>query len=108
MAHTQRQGTKSPTSPRKQRPRRGFRPEMELLKQRCLLDAGFRSITGFGNNAAHPDWGRTDVALLRVGPVRYGDGISTPAPQGGVGRPSARVISNTIVDQGDADIISNR
>src|SRR5262249_20707550 len=57
---------------------------------------------------AHPDWGSTGEALLRVGPVRYADGISAPAPQGGVGRPSARVISNTIVDQGDADVISDR
>src|SRR5262249_6279581 len=50
----------------------------------------------------------TGVALLRKGPIRYADGISQPAPQGGVGRPSARVISNTIVDQGTADIISDR
>src|SRR6267378_7714673 len=95
------QGSKSRTIHR-QRGRR-FRPEMELLEERCLLDAGFRAIDGTGNNLLHPDWGSTGEALLRVGPVRYADGISTPAPQGGVGRPGARLISNTVADQGTAD-----
>src|SRR5262249_22873049 len=41
--------------------------------------------------------------------VRYADGISQPAPQGGVGRPSAREISNTIVAQTTPDrVISDR
>src|SRR5436305_14447347 len=83
------------------------RPRVEPLEDRST-PATFRSVDGTGNNAAHPQWGSTDEALLRVGPVRYADGISAPAPQGGVGRPSARVISNTIADQGDADIISGQ
>jgi peroxidase len=91
------------------RRRRRFWPHMERLEERCLLDAGFRSYDGTGNNLAHPDWGSTGEALLRVGPVRYADGISAPAPQGGVGRPSARVISNTIVAQTTPDrVISDR
>ena len=40
---------------------------------------------------------------FRVGPVRYADGISTPAPQGGVGRPGPREISNVIVDAGESN-----
>jgi peroxidase len=83
------------------------RPAIEPLEDRAV-PAGFRSFDGTGNNADHPEWGSTGEALLRKGPIRYADGISEPAPQGGVGRPSARVISNTIVDQGDADIISDR
>jgi hypothetical protein len=82
---------------------------MECLEERCLLDAGFRSVDGTGNNLAHADWGSTDVALLRIGPVRYADGISQPAPQGGVGRPSPRVISDVIVAQTTPDrVISDR
>src|SRR5262249_4779264 len=104
--------TKVPRSRSRRRARRrpggGFRPLMELLEERCLLDAGFRSYDGTGNNLAHPDWGSTNEALLRIGPIRYADGFNSPAPQGGVGRPSAREISNTIVDQGDADVISDR
>src|SRR5215813_829863 len=83
-------------------------PSLEVLEERCVMDTGFRSFDGVGNNLLHPEWGSTGEALLRVGPIRYADGISTPAPQGGVGRPSARVISNTIVDQGTEDIISDR
>src|SRR5262249_51411137 len=59
------------------------------------------------NNQNHPDWGSTGEALLRkAGPV-YADGIDDPVV-GNPARPSPRLISNTIVDQGDADIISDR
>ena len=74
-----------------------IRQNIEQLEDRAA-PTSFRSIDGTGNNQAHPEWGSTGEALLRVGPVRYADGISTPAPQGGVGRPGPRVISNTIVD----------
>ena len=74
-----------------------IRSTIELLEDRAAPTT-FRSIDGTGNNTAHPEWGSTGEALLRVGPVRYADGISEPAPQGGVGRPSPRVISNEIVD----------
>src|SRR5262245_12944144 len=75
-----------------------LRQSLEHLEDRSV-PATFRSIDGTGNNQAHPEWGSTGEALLRVGPIRYADGISTPAPQGGVGRPSPRAISNTIVAQ---------
>src|SRR5262249_11770950 len=91
---------------RKKKPHHA-QPYIELLEDRAV-PATFRSIDGTGNNVANPDWGSTGEALLRIGPIRYADGISAPAPQGAVGRPSARTISDTIVDQGDADIISDR
>lgn len=70
---------------------------IEQLEDRAA-PTSFRSIDGTGNNQAHTEWGSTGEALLRIGPVRYADGISTPAPQGGVGRPSPWEISNVIVD----------
>jgi hypothetical protein len=89
------------------RPNR-LRPGVEQLEDRTT-PATFRSIDGTGNNQNHPDWGSTGEALLRVGPTRYADGINAPAPQGGVGRPSPRAISNTIVAQTtDERVISAR
>src|SRR5689334_18463076 len=78
---------------------------VETLEERVLLAVDFRSIDGTGNNLANPDWGSAGADLLRVAPADYTDGISTPA---GADRPSARLISNTVADQGDADIISDR
>jgi hypothetical protein len=70
------------------------RPELEALEERCLLDASvFYSYDGSGNNLAHPDWGAVGQDLLRLAPAQYGDGVST---LGGVGRPSARLISTVL------------
>ena len=63
------------------------------------------SIDGTGNNVDNPTWGIAGTDLLRTAAAQYGDGVSSPA--GGT-RPSARLISNTIADQGDSDIISDR
>src|SRR5262245_6558574 len=82
--------------------RKGFKPAMEQLEERLVLD--FRSITGFGNNVVHPEWGATidafgnPVALLRMSPAAYADGISAPVV-GSPARPSPRAISNAIVAQ---------
>jgi hypothetical protein len=65
----------------------------------------YQSYDGTGNNLAHPSWGSAGTDLLRFGPAAYANGISSPA---GPNRPSARVISNVIADQGDQDIISDR
>jgi hypothetical protein len=54
---------------------------------------------------ANPTWGSAGVDLLRIAPAMYADGISVP---GGAARPSARVISNTVADQGSVDIVSDR
>jgi hypothetical protein len=41
-----------------------------LWEGHCLLDAGFRPITGFGNNIANPTWGELGTDLPRVSPGR--------------------------------------
>jgi hypothetical protein len=52
-----------------------------LLEGYCLLDAGFRSITAFGNNIANPTWGELGTDLLRVSPVASADGIIAPSTE---------------------------
>jgi len=69
------------------------------------MDAGFRSYDGTGNNVTHPDWGSTDVQLLRRAPSQYADGLNSPA---GADRPSPREISNAIVAHSDEETKSNR
>src|SRR5262245_30041337 len=80
--------------------RRGRRvqPKVETLEERCLLDTGFRSITGIGNNETNQTWGSAGVALLRTAPAAYADGIDDPVV-GSPARPSPRVISNSVVVQ---------
>src|SRR5262245_11615191 len=88
------------------RPQRA-RPAIEPLEVRAV-PAGFRSIDGTGNNADHPDWGSTNVALLRLAPPAYADGISSPVV-GTPTRPSPRAISNAVVAQTtDERVISDR
>ncbi len=50
-----------------------------------------RSIDGSGNNLGNALHGSTGQPLIRMSPIDYSDGISTPA---GADRPSAREISN--------------
>ncbi len=63
------------------------------------------SVDGTGNNVVQGEWGSTNENLLRLARPEYGDGVSS---MGGSDRPSARQISNTLSDQGDDDIISDR
>jgi hypothetical protein len=74
------------------------RPEIELLEERCLMDTGFRSITGLGNNIANPSLGAAGTDLIRIAPSAYADGLNAPA---GANLPGARTISNTLSDQTD-------
>jgi len=55
-----------------------------------------RSITGYGNNLQQPEWGSTDAPLLRVSTTNYADGVQAMAQEG---RPSPRVISNSLFKQ---------
>jgi len=64
----------------------------------------FPSIDGSGHNTAHPDWGTADSDFLRIGPVAYADGISSPS---GASRPSAREISNTLNASPEGNIASS-
>jgi peroxidase len=77
-----------------------------LPLERRDVPSGVRSIDGTGNNPnpANFTWGSAGVDLLRKAPTTYADGTSAPS----AGRPNARTISNTIVDQGSADVISQR
>lgn len=62
----------------------------------------YRTYDGTGNNVAHPTWGSAGSQYLReASGAHYADGVRTPA---GGDRPSARVISNLIVDQGGIEI----
>ena len=74
------------------------------LEDRCV-PAVYRTIDGTGNNLVNVEWGSTDEAFLRLVAAQYGDGVSTPA---GETRPSARVISNAIADEGDVVDIDPR
>ncbi len=67
---------------------------LEALEQRLVLD--FRSITGLGNNLAHPSWGQSGTDLLRVSPVAYADGISKPSQPNTL---NPRAISNNLNNQ---------
>lgn len=89
------------SGPQRRRPARGV--QSIDLESRQLLAAAIaatpstiRSIDGTGNNVANPDWGSAGSDLLRVGPVAYSDGVSSPA---GVDLPNARTISNVLMDQ---------
>jgi peroxidase len=66
----------------------------------------FRTYDGSGNNVQHPLWGTPGVNYLRErSGARYADGKSAPA---GANRPSARVISNALVAQGDISTADDR
>jgi hypothetical protein len=72
------------------------RLQVEVLESRCVPDAGFRSIIGVGNNVANPTWGQAGTDLLRVSPVAYADGVSSPSTPNTL---SPREISNNLSNQ---------
>jgi peroxidase len=75
----------------------------ECAEPRVLLSAA--AIDGTGNNIAHPEWGSTEEAMLRLAEAEYADTISAV---GGEDRPSARLISNEVSDSEGNDEISKR
>ncbi len=68
----------------------------EPLEVRRLLSATLRSVDGSGNNLAHTSWGQAGTDLIRVGPVGYADGVSSPSLPSDQ---SARTISNDLNSQ---------
>lgn len=74
------------------------------MEDRLVPASQWYSIDGTGNNLAHTEWGSTLEQLLRLAPAAYTDGV-TPT---GASRPSARVISNALVDHGDEATPSDR
>ncbi|MDP9174975.1 MAG: peroxidase [Planctomycetota bacterium] len=81
------------------RPAKSAPGGLEPLESRTLLSASvFRSYDGTGNNLSHSTWGAAVTDLLRLAPVAYADGVSSPAlPQD----QSARLISNLVSNQRD-------
>lgn len=75
----------------------------ECAEPRVLLSAA--AIDGTGNNIAHPEWGSTEEAMLRLAEAEYADAISAV---GGEDRASARLISNEVSDSEGNDEISKR
>ncbi len=56
----------------------------------------FRTIDGYENNIANPEWGQAGLPLIRLSAPAYADGANEPS--GGT-RPSARQVSNIVADQ---------
>src|SRR5262249_20997148 len=76
------------------------------LEERCVLSTSFYTYDGSGNNTTHTDWGSVGQDLLRASAPQYADSISSLA---GANRPSARVISNSVVtDTTDGGLPTNR
>lgn len=84
---------------------RRSRLRLDVLEDRALMDAGFRSIDGMGNNLSNPTWGAAGVDLIRKAPAAYADGVSAPA---GANRPGARAVSNAIVAHPDEETTTDR
>ena len=58
----------------------------------------YRSIDGQGNNFDHPTRGMAGIALLKLAPNSYADGVSTPTAS----RPPPRTISNLVLSQDES------
>ena len=61
----------------------------------------FRSIDGYGNNLANPEWGMAGGDIFRASPANYADGIQS---LNDTNKPNPRVVSNVLFDQGDEQI----
>ena len=75
------------------------------LAKKDLRGREIRSFDGTGNNKTYANWGASFEHLQRLGDADYADGISTLA---GPLRPSARVVSNEISHQDDAESLRNK
>src|SRR3954462_3248270 len=65
-----------------------------------------RSIDGSGNNLANPLWGSAGTDYLReLSGAHYADGISMPLV---AGLPSARLLSNALMTQGETSVLDSR
>jgi len=66
-------------------------------ESRMMLDnREVRTYDGSNNNVDNPDWGSSFIHLQRLAPSDYADGIDDLA---GPSRPSARLVSNAVVNQ---------
>lgn len=60
-----------------------------------------RSIDGYGNNEANPQWGAVGDVQPRISPSDYADGISQPKLDAQFGKENPRIISNMLFAQED-------
>ena len=91
-------------SQRRSRSNRAKIQQAEVCEERQMLSAVSASIDGTGNNIDNPEWGSTDIELLRLTIVEYADGVSSPS---GEALPSAREISNEVIAQSES-IVNDR
>ena len=80
-------------------------PSNIIQNVRANINSEIESLDGKGNNIAHPNWGSANEQFLRLSPVEYADGISSPS---GANRPSARTVSNTFSVSPKDGITNNR
>jgi hypothetical protein len=73
-----------------------LRIKLEELETRAMLSGNYEPINGVGNNLARPNLGSAGTDLLRVSPVAYADGISSPSLPN---NPGARVLSDELNNQ---------
>src|SRR5262245_22521623 len=76
----------------------------EQLEARVLLAAWYRSVGGSGTELGSATWGPIGQVRLRIGPVGYSDAMAASA---GGSRPSARELSNLVLQQHLAEDIFN-
>ena len=86
------------------RDRNSDRTDAKRKRWKKNRDIFVRSYDGSGNNLAEPEWGAAFVHLERLAPADYADGIFTLA---GENRPSARLISNQVVNQDPDESLPN-
>lgn len=82
--------------------RRNARNDRET--RRIFDSREVRTYDGTSNNVENPDWGATFIHLQRLAPNGYADGVASLA---GPARPSARIVSNQIVNQDDGVSLPN-
>ncbi len=70
--------------------------DARLTLEELQPEPEYRSIDGTGNNLDDTELGSTDEQLIRLADSEYADRVSAPA---GDDRPSAREVSNAVVDQ---------
>ncbi len=76
------------------------RTAIEELESRLVLSGNIEAIDGTGNNVSNPLQGSAGTDLLRVSPVAYADGISSPSLPN---NPGARVLSDELNNQTTAN-----
>jgi len=59
----------------------------------CDPAARYRTLDGSCNNQQRTAWGKSNIALQRLLPPQYGDGLGTPRTRG---LPSARAVSTAV------------